>query len=170
MKINNISEKEYRLFNKFSALKIIMIFLMILFCTGLLFPVISPEFNGKIYISHLLGNVFSLVCHQSEQATFHLNNLNLLVCARCLGIYFGASLLLIITMIRSFKSNFGIKPLIIFSTQMMLDAIFVRLHFYPYSKTVAFITGLLFGAVVLYYILDTIENSFFIQQDEKYKF
>ena len=168
-KINRV-ETEYRSFNKFSALKLIVVILLIIFCTGLLFPVLSPDFNGKIYISHLLSNAYSLVCHQSEQALFHFSNQHSFVCARCLGIYFGALLLLIIMMTQSFKFNFGLKPLIIFSTPMVIDAIAVRLSFYQYLKTVAFITGLLFGAIVLYYILDTIENSFFTQQGEKYEF
>ena len=142
---------------------------MIIFLAGLLFPVASPGFNGKIVITHLLSNLYSKVCHQSGQALVHLNNYHVLVCARCLGIYSGAIILLLITMTISFKVNFGLRFLLIFSAPMIFDAIAVRLSFYPYSKLFAFITGFLFGAIVLLYILDTIKNSFYTNQNEKYE-
>jgi uncharacterized membrane protein len=166
----NISGNDYKSFNKLFAVKLLMIILLIIFCIGLLFPVVSPEFGGKIIINHLLNNLYSSVCHQSEQALVHINNNQALVCARCLGIYFGALILLIITMTKSFKLNFGLKPLLIFSAPMMIDAIAVRFSFYPYSKSFALITGLIFGAIVLFYILDSIENSFYTQQNERYEF
>jgi uncharacterized membrane protein len=169
VKKSNILEKGYRSFNKYYAVKLIMIVLMIIFLTGLLFPVASPGFNGKIVINHLLGNLYSIVCQQSEQALVNLNNYHVLVCARCLGIYSGAILLLLITMTISFKVNFGLKFLLIFSAPMIIDAIAVRLSFYPYSKMFAFITGFLFGAIVLFYILDTIETSFYTNQNKKYE-
>jgi uncharacterized membrane protein len=147
-----------------------MIALMVIFCAGLLFPVVSPEFSGKTIISHLLSNHYSLVCHQSDQALVQINHQHTLVCARCLGIYFGALILFVIMTIKLFRKDLGLKPLIIFSVPMLLDAVAVRLSFYPYSRTVAFITGLLFGAVVMFYILDSIENSLSRNQKVKYGF
>ena len=170
VKKSNILSIENRTINRLFPFKLVMIFLMIIFCTGLLFPVLTPEFNGKSIINHVLSNMFSLVCHQSDQALFNFNNNHTLVCARCLGIYFGALVLIIVITIQSIRLNLGLKPLIIFSAPMLLDAIFVRLNFYSYSKTVAFITGLLFGMIAVFYIIDTIEKSFDTQQNEKYEF
>ncbi len=58
------------------------------------------------------------------------------------------------------KLKLGLLPLFIFSAPLVIDAFAVRLNVYAYSKTIALLTGLLFGAIVLIYILETIENSF----------
>ena len=58
------------------------------------------------------------------------------------------------------KLKLSLMPLLVFSAPLAIDAFAVRLNIYAYSKTIAFITGLLFGAIVLIYIFETIENSF----------
>lgn len=150
--------------NKYSynlfVTKLIMIICLIIFCMGLIFPVVSPKIHGKNVINNVLNNTYSIVCHQSEEALVYFNDSPTLVCARCLGIYFGALLLLLFTMIKPFQTNVELKPLLILSAPMMIDAFAVRFGLYAYSKTFAFITGLLFGAIVLFYILETIESTF----------
>jgi len=79
-------------------------------------------------------------------------------------------MLLLLILIKQFKVNVGLKPLFIFSIPLIIDAIAVRLSIYPYSTIIAFITGLLFGAIILFYILDAIEISFYEQHDEKYEY
>lgn len=170
VKMHTILENKPKSLFKLSALKLLMIILLIIFCVGLFFPVISPNFYGKNFIIQLLSNSYSLVCHQSEQALVQINDNHLLVCTRCTGIYFGALLLLIIMMIKPLKVNVGLKPLFILSAPLIFDAFAVRLRIYPYSITIALITGLFFGAIVLFYILETIENSFYLQHSKKYEF
>lgn len=170
VKKNKIQEGKNKSFDKLFAIKLIMIIPLIIFCMGLTFPIVSPEMNGKIIITNVLSSTYSIVCHQSKQSLVYFNNYPTLVCARCLGIYFGALLLLVITMIKSFKTNVALRPLFILSAPLMIDAFAVRLGLYSYSKTIAFITGLLFGAIVLFYILETIESSFYNKRNEKYGF
>jgi ABC-type enterochelin transport system permease subunit len=57
----------------------------------------------------------------------------------------------------------------LFSFPLVFDAIAVRLILYPYSKSVAFVTGLLCGAIVLLFILDTFKNSFSPQYKKEYE-
>jgi hypothetical protein len=101
--------RKKRPIKKLFTIKLIMIALMVIFCAGLLFPVVSPEFSGKTIISNLLSNHYSLVCHQSDQALVQLNHQHTLVCARCLGIYFGALILFVIMTIKSFRMDLGLK-------------------------------------------------------------
>ena len=163
-----LPEGKNKSLNKFFVTKLIMIICLIIFCMGLLFPMVSPEINGKNVINIVLSNTYSIVCHQSEQALVYINDSPSLVCARCLGIYLGALLLLLITMVKPFRTNVELKPLLILSTPMMIDAFAVRLGLYVYSKTIAFITGLIFGAIILFYILETIESSFDRMHDESH--
>ena len=146
--------------NKFKAIKYLLFFLLLLWSAGFLFPVLSPSFTGKPIINQLLNYNYSIVCHQSETSEINFGSTHLLVCARCAGIYLGALFIVIMILFNFLKLNLSLMPLLIFSIPLIIDAFAVRLNIYAYSKTIAFITGLLLGAIVLIYILETIENSF----------
>jgi uncharacterized membrane protein len=49
---------------------------------------------------------FALVCHQQPERSFYLFGGNVAVCARCLGIYFGATLGLLIRVPRRIAMQF----------------------------------------------------------------
>ena len=146
--------------NKFKAINYLFFFLLLFWSAGFLFPVLSPPFTGKPVVNQLLNYNYSIVCHQSESSEITFGSAHMLVCARCTGIYLGALFIAIIMLFNFFKLKLSLMPLLIFSAPLIIDAFAVRLNIYAYSKTIAFITGLLFGAIVLYYILETIENSF----------
>jgi len=146
--------------NKFKAVNYLFFFLLLFWIVGFLFPVLSPSFTGKPIINQLLNYNYSIVCHQSEASEINFRGARLLVCARCAGIYLGALFIAIIMLFNLLKLKLSFIPLLIFSVPLVIDAFAVRLNIYAYSKTIAFLTGLLFGAIVLIYILETIENSF----------
>jgi len=108
----------------------------------------------------LLNYNYSIVCHQLESSEITFGSTHFLVCARCAGIYLGALFIAILMLFNLLKLKLSLIPLLIFSAPLVFDAFAVRLNIYTYSKTIAFLTGLLFGAIVLIYILETIENSF----------
>ena len=138
-----------------------------LWCAGFLFPVLSPSFAGKPVINQILSYNYSVVCHQSESSKISYGGSYLLVCARCVGIYLGALLSAIILLFNFLKLKFNLIPLIIFSAPLIFDAVAVRLRIYSYSKTIAFTTGLLCGAIVFIYILDAIEYSLNMENKRK---
>ncbi len=146
--------------NKFNAVNYLFIFLLLFWSVGFLFPVLSPSFTGKPIVNQLLNYNYSIVCHQSESSEITFGSKHFLVCARCTGIYVGALLIAIMMLFNVLKLNLSLLPLFIFSAPLVIDAFAVRLNIYVYSKTIAFLTGLLFGAIVLIYILETIQNSF----------
>ena len=145
---------------KFRAVNYLFFILLLFWSAGFLFPVLSPSFNGKPIINQLLNYNYSIVCHQSESSEINIGSTHFLVCARCVGIYLGALFVAIMILFNLLKLKLSLMPLLIFSAPLVIDAFAVRLNIYAYSKTIAFITGLLFGAIVLIYILETIENSF----------
>ncbi|MFC2094740.1 DUF2085 domain-containing protein, partial [Bacteroidota bacterium] len=146
--------------NKFKAVNYLFFFLLLFWSAGFLFPVLSPSFTGKPIVNQLLNYNYSIVCHQSESSEINFSSAQLLVCERCAGIYLGALLMALVMLFNFFKLKLGLIPLLIFSAPLVIDAFAVRLNIYAYSKIYTFITGLLFGAIVLFYILETIENSF----------
>jgi len=146
--------------NNFKAVNYLFFFLLLFWSAGFLFPVLSPQFTGKPIVNQLLNYNYSIVCHQSESSEINFGSAQLVVCARCAGIYLGALLITIIMLFNLLKLKLSLIPLLIFSAPLVIDAFAVRLNIYAYSKTIAFITGLMFGSIVLIYILETIENSF----------
>ena len=157
---NRIEDSLRTVNKKFKTVNYLLFFLLLFWSVGFLFPVLSPSFTGKPIINQLLNFNYSIVCHQSESSEINLGGAHLLVCARCAGIYIGALFIAIIMLLNLLKLKLSLIPLLIFSAPLVIDAFAVRLNIYAYSKTIAFITGLMFGAIVLIYILETIENSF----------
>lgn len=101
---------------------------------------------------------YSLVCHQKAEKSFECNNSQLLVCARCSGIYFGASFSSLIIIFFNRYFSLQTKWLILFSLPMLLDVILLTLNIYEYNKLLSAFTGFLFGSNVFLYILSAIEN------------
>jgi uncharacterized membrane protein len=157
---NNIENRLHIHNNKNKTANYLFFFLLLFWSVGFLFPVLSPSFTGKSIINQLLNYNYSIVCHQSESSGINFRDIYLLVCARCAGIYLGALFSAIIMLFNFLKLSLNLTPLLMLSAPLVIDAFAVRLNIYVYSKTIAFLTGLLFGAIVLIYILETIENSF----------
>ncbi len=154
--------------NKFTAVKILLFFLLLIWFLGITFPLVSPNFSGKLVITQILNYAYSLVCNQTNSDLLHVNNNHLLVCTRCTGLYFGALIFIILLMVKPFKVNRGLKPFFFFSTPLIVDAIAIRLGIYNYSAAFTFVTGFMFGAITIIYIINTIENSFLIPENKKY--
>ncbi len=165
---NRIEDRLHTDNKKFKAIKYLFFFLLLFWSAGFLFPVLSPSFTGKPFVNQLLNYNYSIVCHQSESSQINFGNAYLLVCARCAGIYLGALFIIIIMIFNFLKLKLSLMPLLIFSAPLVIDALVVRFNIYAYSQTIAFITGLLCGATVLIYILETIENSFNLLYKRKY--
>ena len=155
--------------NKFKAIKYLLFFLLLFWSSGFLFPLLSPSFTGKPIVNQLLNYNYSIVCHQSESSQINFGSTHLLVCARCAGIYLGALFIAIMMLFNFLKLNFSLMPLLIFSAPLIIDVFAVRLNIYAYSKMIAFITGLMLGAIVLIYILETIEKSLNLSYKRKYE-
>ncbi|MFC2102980.1 DUF2085 domain-containing protein [Bacteroidota bacterium] len=146
-------------FNKNNNVRLLFLVLLLVWCSGFLFPVITPAFEGKSFISHIVGYNYSLVCHQPDPENFVFIESKFLVCARCAGIYLGALLTVIILIVGSFKMDLSLKTFILFSSPMFFDAAAVRVNLYSYSDLFSFFTGILFGGIAIIYIIEIIEKS-----------
>jgi uncharacterized membrane protein len=139
--------------------RILVFVLLALWCVGFLFPLIFAFLHNKL-IEFFFTSLYSTVCHQQGEKCISFGAMQLLVCARCAGIYFGA--LLSALLIFSLKEipideNVLLVALLIF----VADVLLVNLGIYQYSQTISFIAGLLFGASVYIYLMRELENFFF---------
>lgn len=145
---------------RLNLIKILMIVGIAAWCAGFLLPIFLPKISWNNLFYQFLKLCYSHVCHQSEEASFHINGNHVLVCARCSGIYIGALLVGVSIIFIRINLKLSLKPLLFLSAPLIFDAIAVRLNIYSYSKLNAFITGFLFGSIIIIYIFEVVINSF----------
>ncbi len=116
--------------------------------------------------------VFTPICHQIPSRSFHLFGEPLAVCARCLGIYFGA------------LGGTGLYPLIngfsklalprarifiLVSVPIIIDAGGNFLHLWVSSHWIRFSTGFLWGLILPFYFIVGVSDFILKKSQEKAK-
>jgi len=108
-----------------------------------------PEFASTIY------QVFSFVCHQIPERSFHLGGYQYAVCSRCTGLYSGfAVATLVYPLARSLKSADAPPRLWLILAAVPLAIDFGLGYFSIWQNThlTRFATGSLLGAVAVFYV------------------
>ena len=161
LKIDSVNEVPFEndlsSFKGIRFIRIIIFLSLAIWCLGFTYASLFPK-SQMIVLYPLLKQVYSSVCHQIPYKSIEINGINFLVCARCSGIYFGG---LFSSMIFLFSSgNYSLKVIYLFiaAIPMVIDVILYSTGVYTYSKIIALFTGLLFGFVVVSFILFSIEK------------
>lgn len=115
-----------------------------------------PYFDKLIYLLPFLKNNYSLVCHQDQHKLITVGVYSTLVCARCAGIYSGAFSASLLNIFLSKPVSISRKILFIAAIPMLFDVIGTTAGLYIYSKTGAFLTGILFGVVSFLYFYNAL--------------
>ena len=150
--INTTSEKSFNpLFTRI-FLKVVFAILLLLWCAGNIYSSLAAN-NVNHFVSAFLNRTYSIVCHQAEHKLIYFDGSSTYLCARCTGIYVGALFMAVSLLMINFKTNISLKPLIISSSIILLDVVFVNTHLYNYISWIAFTSGSLFGAVIYIYIV-----------------
>ena len=109
-----------------------------------------PQFAAAIY------KVFSFVCHQIPDRSFHLAEHQFAVCSRCTGLYAGfAVAALSYPLVRSLKST-DTPPrlwLILSAVPLTIDFALGYFSIWENNHLSRLTTGALLGAVAVFYIL-----------------
>src|SRR3972149_7090550 len=144
------------IFAQMDSKKYLIIFFIFicLWCFGIISPVIFQHEKVYQFAKPFLNLTYSQVCHQSHEKTISFWGENILVCSRCTGIYLGAFLTglfsLILTKIPKRAFYFLLSSFIL----MLIDVSFTTLGIYTYSKLFALVTGLLLGSTLLLFVLE----------------
>ena len=155
--IKNFDKKSKRLFPATFLIKILFITIIIFWILGFLYPIlINQQFDVTNYI---IKRIYSPVCHQDHNKCIAINSNQMLVCARCAGIYFGTLIAILAALLIQFPS-IKIKILFISLMPLIIDVTLTTLGFYSHLKTIAFTTGLIFGSIVCLFLLNEIEDLF----------
>ena len=119
-------------------------------------------------IPQILYQIASAICHQLPERSFFVYNQQLPLCARCAGIYLGMFIAFsFYFFFKIIKNKKPIKPpalwinilSIFFIFLMAAQAISMLFITIPFENEVRFITGILFGFSLPWYLLLTINYS-----------
>ena len=108
------------------------------------------------HISGYLYFLFEPVCHQIPERSLFLNSAPLAVCTRCFAIYLGAFLILVFFVVRKTIHHINPNWVVLYTVPTIMDFLFEKFGLYLNLPVVRFLTGLLFGASLIYLILYSI--------------
>jgi uncharacterized membrane protein len=111
--------------------------------------------RGYIAIWYPLHYGFSLVCHQRPDRSFYLFGAPIAVCARCLGIYLGAAIGLLLRTSRSI----ALRLLIVTASLNLLDGLTELVGPHGNWMKVRFVLGLALGVAGALLILSSLPQT-----------
>lgn len=140
----------------------ILIFIILSLIIWLIFSfiqIIFPENEIVILFSPFIKKFYSNVCHQAEHKLLIINGERTFLCARCIGIYFGSLIsLLLLFILPKIKIKINLK-IILFSFMILIsDVILHTIHFYDYSKVLALFTGIFFSFILTRFTINSIKQ------------
>jgi len=107
-------------------------------------------------VALLTYQLFHFLCHQLPERSFFIAGHPLAVCARCAGIYLGFLLLLLVyPLVRSLRDTSlpHRRWLLLAAAPLVIDFGVTFLGIWENTHTSRFVTGFLFGAVTVFYIM-----------------
>ncbi|GAB6281659.1 MAG: hypothetical protein STSR0008_04000 [Ignavibacterium sp.] len=141
----------------------ILIFIILSLIIWLIFSfiqIIFPKNEIVILFSPFIKKLYSNVCHQADHKLLIINGEKTFICARCIGIYFGSLIsLLLLFILPKFKIKINLK-IILFSFMILIsDVILHTLHIYDYSKVLALFTGIFFSFILTRFTINSIKQN-----------
>jgi uncharacterized membrane protein len=127
-----------------------------LFFVGLLVAAPLAQANGLQWLSFVVYQAFSHVCHQSPERSFYIAGYPLAVCARCTGLYVGfAAAVVFYPVMTSLKRTHAPerKWLFIAAAPLAIDFALGFIGIWENNHASRLLTGALLGAVSVFFIL-----------------
>ena len=116
----------------------------------------SSDINSLNHISGYLYFLFEPVCHQIPERSLFLSSEPLAVCTRCFAIYFVAFLILVFFVAQKKIHHINPNWVILFTVPTIMDFLMEKFGLYINLPVVRILTGLIFGASLIYLILYSI--------------
>jgi uncharacterized membrane protein len=123
---------------------------------GLVVSAPLAQAHGHTSFSLLVYRVFSFLCHQIPERSFHISGHQFAVCSRCTGLYAGFALaILSFPVFRSLQKTETPRLVWLFASALPLAIDFSLTYFgiWQNNHFTRFTTGALFGAVAAIFVL-----------------
>ena len=112
--------------------------------------------NNYPHVAITIYKSFATVCHQLPERSFFIAGRPFAVCARCTGVYGGFALLLLLyPLIRPLSSTYLPPPkwLFLAAVPITVDFGLTFLGIWENTHTTRLLTGMLLGAVTVFYVM-----------------
>ena len=129
--------------------------LTLLFCSLILAAPLAQS-TGHDQVAQTLYRSFGILCHQLPERSYFIAGHKFAVCSRCTGVYAGFLLTLLgYPLIRSLRSVEvpARRWLFVFSLPLLIDFALGFFGIWENTHSSRFITGFLFGSVVVFYVM-----------------
>lgn len=160
--------------NYHKIIYIIILFVAVLWCAGILIAPQFAEFNGiRAEISSFLYSFYSKSCHQLDDRSLHLAGYKLGVCSRCTFIYFAFLFSTIIFPFIRKLNNTNMPAVWILLAAAALVGIDAGLDLFDIAKNTYLtreITGAMLGSILPFYIIPGTIKVFdeFFEKDKSF--
>jgi uncharacterized membrane protein len=137
---------------------LVAVFIILWFCSLILAAPVAQS-TGHPHVAQTLYGSFAILCHQLPERSYFIAGEKFAVCSRCTGVYAGVLITLLgYPLIRSLRSV-SIPPrrwLFLFSLPLLIDFGLGFLGIWENTHWSRFITGFLFGGVIVFYVMPAI--------------
>lgn len=133
--------------------------MLLIWCLGIFLPILVQSGDRTIANPTFIKKIYSPFCHQDEEKSIKINGSLLPVCSRCTGIYSGSLLISIILLVFRKTPYLKFSSITLLSLPMLIDVLGYSVGLYSYSKTIALITGFIFGSMIFLVIFEAVETS-----------
>ncbi|MEW6653476.1 MAG: DUF2085 domain-containing protein [Bacteroidota bacterium] len=140
------------------ALRFLITLLLAFWLLGIFLEWLLPIIPQLSLFVPFLQKSYSLVCHQQHNKLLSNSIYHSFVCSRCAGIYAGLFASSIIALFFPFRSEPSIKFILSALILMLADVLLCFIGVYSYSKSLAFITGLLLGSAGIIYFYSALKK------------
>ena len=155
--VNNLRLLSFEQRPKIILVRLLLLFFLSIWIYGFLLPVITSTDN--LISKFVLSRIYSTVCHQESVKCISIGGTTLLVCSRCAGIYTGALISGLLSLLVTLP-EINKKILILSTIPLTMDVFFTFTGVYTYSRSMAFSTGLAFGTIIYLLNISELENLF----------
>jgi uncharacterized membrane protein len=145
------------------------VLLTLWFCSLILAAPLAQS-SGHDRVAQTLYRSFGILCHQLPERSYFIAGHKFAVCSRCTGVYAGFLLTLLgYPLIRSLRSVEvpARRWLFLFSLPLLIDFALGFFGFWENTHSSRFITGFLFGSVVIFYVMPAIAEVSQWRQEKK---
>ena len=138
------------------SLVLIITVWLILLCLPSIFHLFGAEqISGWYYAA------FKLLCHQQPERSYFILGKQMTVCARCLGVYLGVLVGLVIYPFSKSLNNTKLPPIRMlawFFMPIIIDGLFQSFHVYNSGNYIRTATGLIATAPLAFYAVPLINQ------------
>ncbi len=147
---------------------IFIIFPLMIWLFGSFIQIIFQNNEIVMIFSPFIKKFYSNVCHQVEHKLIIINGAKTFLCSRCIGIYLGSLISLLISFIfPKIKIKINLEIILFSFTILISDVMLHTFHIYNYSKILSLLAGIFFSFILTTFTINNITYKKYLAYGSK---